>query len=144
MAYCIQADLASQISDADLLLLADDDGDNAVDAAVLVKVFADVADKIDGYLAGRYSLPLNPVPEVLRPLAVDMAVCQLYARRPNGVPPHRQAQYDAAIRYLEKVAEGRITLGPDDPAGNPPAQNQLELDPDNPPRIFDRAKLKGF
>lgn len=142
--YCTQTDLGSQISDADLLLLADDDGDGAVDAAVLTKVFTDVADLIDGYLAGRYSLPLNPVPEVLRTLSAQMSIYQLYARRTQGVPDHRQAQYDAAIRYLEKLGEGKITLGPDDPSGNPPALNQLELDPENPVRIFDRTKLKGF
>ena len=79
------------------------------------------AAEIDGYLAGRYEVPISPAPQILTKVNRDLAIYNLYARVKSSVPELWKERYDNAIKLLIKVGEGKLTLGiqpPPDAAGD--------------------------
>lgn len=67
---------------------------------------------VDGYLRGRYELPLATVPTLLRDVARTIARFKLYERRPESDMPETVMEtYKAAVKTLEQIRSGRITLG---------------------------------
>lgn len=143
MAYCTLADIKDQVEESRLIQLTDDEGAGTIGTARVDKAIADAGEEIDGYVGSRYTVPLNPAPAILRKLAVDIAVCNLFARR-DKAPEGRVERYKTAIRFLEQVALGRISLGAADPDGTPPASDAPQMSADNPPRLFDRGGMRGF
>jgi phage gp36-like protein len=67
---------------------------------------------VDGYLRGRYNLPLDPVPTVLRDAVVYLARHWLYQRRPEGALPDavKDSRKDT-VKLLESIRDGVVTLG---------------------------------
>jgi phage gp36-like protein len=144
VAYCTLAEIKAQIDERDLIMLTDDAAAGAVDEEIVAAAIADADEEIDGYVGSRHRVPLSPVPGIIRKQSVDIALYNLHARRKRDIPELRQKRYDNAIRFLEQVAKGTISLGVHDPEGNPPRADRPELSIDNPERIFDREKMKGF
>jgi phage gp36-like protein len=69
---------------------------------------SDASARIDGYLAGRFPLPLaKPLP-ILNQYACEIARYLLHGTSPLDEVKERNKE---AIRYLEKVSEGKIPLG---------------------------------
>jgi phage gp36-like protein len=118
MTYCVQADLESRFSNEELLQLTDRDGDGVVDADVLTAVIADVDAEINGYLGGRYALPLVTIPVVLTRIACDMVRYYLYDDAPHDQVRQR---YEDGIKYLVSVSKGQVTLGLDN-TDEPPVE----------------------
>lgn len=67
---------------------------------------------VDGYLRGRYALPLDPVPTVLRDAVVYLTRHWLYQRRPEGAIPDavKDSRKDT-VKLLESIRDGVVTLG---------------------------------
>ena len=82
--YINADDLARAMSKAELTQLTNDDpratepNDDVVQTAI-----AYACDLADGYLSGRYPLPLASVPTILPPLCINIARHFLHARRIN-------------------------------------------------------------
>ena len=114
MHYCALADI--EASDQDLIELTDDNGAGVVDQSVVDKAVAAAGDLIDGYLRGRYTLPLDPVPGLLATLAADITLYRLYARKPRLTVPESLAdKHKNALKILDGIQKGTVTLG----AGTP-------------------------
>ena len=77
-------------------------GNTAVESAI-----QDATEEIDGYLAGRYDLPLSDVPNNLKRLACDIARYYLYFEHPTELVEKR---YEQAIDYLKMVANKKAHL----------------------------------
>lgn len=125
MAYCVKADIIKLLPEAQLIRLTDDEGTGAVNDARLQEAIESAAEEIDSYLGSRYELPLTKTVPVLGKLSVDMAIFNLYSRVKETIPETRQKRYDNAIRFLEKVAEGKMSLGVQ-PAPDAPESGQAE------------------
>lgn len=137
--YTTQAQLEERIGEAELLRLADRDGDGETDAGVISGAIAEAAATIDGYLAARYRLPLDPVPQLLRPIAADLV---LYALHPWGAPEEIRLRYRDAIRTLERIADGTILL---DVAGaEPPRATGDQVRFSAPEKVFTADRLRDF
>ncbi len=136
--YASPADIAAQYGAEALLLLTDRGGDGGADAGAAERALADAAAEIDGYLAGRYELPLEPGrAAALRRPAVDIAVYRLAADAATATDERRR-RYEDARRYLERIASGEIRLGADAlPA--PPSAAALPA----PRRRFSRRSMLG-
>ena len=135
--------IRNQLEEARLIQLTDDEGTGAVVTARVNQAISDADEEINGYLGARMSVPVFPVPESLRRLSVDLAVYNLYSRR-EKVPDNRMERYRAAVRFLEQVALGKISLGQGDPEGTPLDPECPETAGDNPERTFTRTSLTGF
>jgi phage gp36-like protein len=75
----------------------------------LLQALSDASDEIDSRLAVRYTLPLPEVPAVLVRLAVDIAV-YLSATDAMRMTELKEKRYQAAVKWLDRVAEGKAQL----------------------------------
>lgn len=107
--YATRDQMERLFGEGTLVLLTD--GGGAVNDDVLDAAIAAAQAEVDGYLAGVATLPLARVPEALRLHACNIAYWYLDVDNP---PDGATARYKAAIRYLERVQDGRAGLGLDD------------------------------
>lgn len=113
MRYCTRADIGNAIPEMTLIQLSNDDpaamspNENVIEDGV-----RQAEELVDGYLRGRYNLPLDPVPTVLRDAVVYLARHWLYQRRPEGALPDavKDSRKDT-IKLLESIRDGVVTLG---------------------------------
>lgn len=113
MRYCTRADIGSAIPEMTLIQLSNDDpAAMESNEGVIEDGVRQAEELVDGYLRGRYDLPLNPVPTVLRDAVVYLARHWLYQRRPEGVLPDavKDSRKDT-IKLLESIRDGVVTLG---------------------------------
>lgn len=108
MTYATQADLETRFGAAEILQLADRDGDDLADSGVVAGALAEADAEIDAHLAGRYALPLASIPAILTRLACDIARYRLMADNPLE---EARTRYEDARRMLESLAAGRVSLG---------------------------------
>lgn len=113
MRYCSRADIGNAIPEMTLIQLSNDDpaamlpNENVIEDGV-----RQAEELVDGYLRGRYNLPLDPVPTVLRDAVVYLARHWLYQRRPEGALPDavKDSRKDT-VKLLESIRDGVVTLG---------------------------------
>ncbi|WP_338807137.1 DUF1320 domain-containing protein [Pseudomonas chlororaphis] len=113
MRYCTRADIGKAIPELTLLQLSNDDpAAMSPNESVIEDGVRQAEELVDGYLRGRYNLPLDPVPTVLRDAVVYLARHWLYQRRPEGALPDavKDSRKDT-IRLLESIRDGVVTLG---------------------------------
>lgn len=114
MRYCTRADIGMAIPELTLVQLSNDDP-AALEANedVIEDGVRQAEELVDGYLRGRYSLPLNPVPTIVRDAVVYLTRYWLYQRRPEGagIPEAVTDSRKHTIRLLETVRDGVVTLG---------------------------------
>jgi phage gp36-like protein len=114
MRYCTLADLQLAIPGQTLIWLSsDDEAATAINEAVVEEAVRQAEETVDGYLRGRYNLPLSAVPTIVKDMTVNLARHWLYARRPEGndLPDAVTRTYKAAIQMLEAIRDNRMTLG---------------------------------
>ena len=113
MRYCTRADIGSAIPEITLIQLSNDDpAAEQPNENVIGNGVRQAEELVEGYLRGRYNLPLDPVPTVLRDAVVYLARHWLYQRRPEGVLPDavKDSRKDT-IKLLESIRDGVVTLG---------------------------------
>lgn len=99
----------------------------AIDATLLGARLDDASAVIDGYLAGRYSLPMAVIPAVLK---LHCCAIAMYLLLGNAEKDSAAANdYAGAIGYLTRVAEGRINLLPPSLATEPNGAGSVMFSP---------------
>ena len=112
-----------------------------IDAAI-----ADADGEIDGYLAKRYNVPLSTIPKVINKFSKDIALYNLFSRM--GIEKDSDAEiyltrYNAAVRFLTLVAEGKVSIGADED-GDPVSAAATGFTVQSSPRLFSRASMRGL
>ncbi len=115
-------------------------------APLIDEAIADADGEIDGYLAKRYAVPLAPVPKVINKFSKDIAVYNLFSRigidEGTGEKTYLN-RYNAAVKFLTLVAEGKVSIGADidgDPASAAAAGFSIR----SSPRLFNRDQMRGM
>lgn len=109
--YCTIEDIETHTSTPTLIQLTSDDGQEEVDRVVAQEAILYSSTLIDGYLRGRYTLPLDTHFPLLRILAIDLSIYRLYTRRMrNEMPEVIENNYKNAIAALRDIQKGVITL----------------------------------
>jgi phage gp36-like protein len=142
MPYATQQDLEKHSSAAALVQLTDraDPPAGVADQDVIGQALESASSFIDGYLRGRYSVPLAAAPAEIRDACVKLAYKELHTggSYPEGV----QKDYDATIAWLASVSKGVVQLSVD--AAPAPTQVSDSVDYAGPERTFNRDTLKAF
>ncbi|NBH80375.1 DUF1320 domain-containing protein [Clostridiaceae bacterium] len=112
-----------------------------IDAAI-----ADADGEIDGYLAKRYNVPLSTIPKVINKFSKDIALYNLFSRM--GIKKDSDAEiyltrYNAAVRFLTLVAEGKVSIGADED-GDPVSAAATGFTVQSSPRLFSRTSMRGL
>lgn len=145
MPYATAADMTSRYPNRDLVQITNEDPTaTVVNTTALTQALADASAEIDGYLEGRFALPLTDPPAMLTRIATDIAMYRLQALRPLHDLEDARKRYEDAVKFLVGVAAGKIALGlsgtDQQPAPIGPSVETVQ----GPTRIFDRNSLKGF
>lgn len=111
MPYATVADLIDRLGEGRLQRLTDlsDPPLGVMDQAVALKALEDASAEIDSYLSGRYTLPLNPVPAVLKVHACAIAHYRLLG---SAASETDRDDYKTILKYLDSVGRGAIALMP--------------------------------
>lgn len=139
--YVTKQDMIERFGEQELMLLTDRATPPAgsIVESVLDQCIRDAGDLIDGHLAGRYTLPLAIVPQILKRTAGTIARFYLHK---NGAPDNVRADFEDARKLLRAVATGEVALGlsagGEKPAGTNAAQMESGVS------VFARDKSKGF
>ncbi len=109
--YCTIEDIETQTSTPALIQLTCDENNEEVNRVVALEAILYSSAIINGYLRGRYSLPLDTHFPLLRILAIDISIYRLYSRRMrNEMPEVIETAYKNAISTLKDIQKGTITL----------------------------------
>ncbi|CCN69785.1 gp436 family protein [Vibrio nigripulchritudo] len=140
--YCALEDMTHRFSEDELAQLTDKDGTHgAIVADVLTRAIEDASHTIDGYIGGRYQLPLSSTPVILKRLCCDIARYFLYDDQ-LGEAHQATKRYDSAIKYLEQVSSGKVQLGINAKSERPQTTSTAMMQSGG--SVFGRDKSKGF
>ncbi|MBI5232801.1 MAG: DUF1320 domain-containing protein [Deltaproteobacteria bacterium] len=141
--YSTLDDIKKTVPNNDLIQLTDDTSPpTAINQVNVDRAISDADELIGGYLRGRYSLPLNPVPGLVNTLSADISIYRLYARRIKLKPPDMVLErYKDAIKTLEQIQKGTISLSGQTVGDVPDIGGVKGSGAD---RVFTRGTLGGF
>ena len=115
MSYATSSDIAIYMpAEALLRLGSDDPGATAPDGTIIAMALEQAASLIDAALrAAGIAVPLAEPPPIIKELALSLARCWLYRRRPEGMamPDALKDACQASDRMLAAIANGAIKLG---------------------------------
>lgn len=143
MAYCSVQDLIDRCGTLAIVQLSNPDDSLAetVNEGVVNRAILDACGEMDGYIGARYTLPLAESNDVLRTLAIDLALYRLAALgRLGEVQEDHKIRKEDALRFLRDLAKGVATLGLDQ-AKDPSTQ---VINASSAGRIFSRESLGSF
>lgn len=117
--YCTPEDIEKQVSTHTLIQLTNDNPEQEiVDTIVCEEALIYSSTLIDGYLRGKYTLPLNNHFPLLRIIAIDLSIYRLYSRRIyTDIPESVTQAYKNAIKTLEDLKKGIISLQTEEETG---------------------------
>ena len=136
MPYCTQQDLEQAFGAETIALLLDRDGNGAADTGALDDAVAYVDAKIDGYLIGKYQVPLTMPLAIITGIACDLVRYRLSPDKASEIVTERHEQ---AHRDLAGIASGIIRL---DAATSSP--QGLGVEYTERERTFTDETLDGF
>jgi len=151
--YCSLDDIKKLLPEEIIIELTDDetlkpaaiDPGNSAHAKIIGRIDEAIATadaEIGGYCAGRYSVPFDPVPPVVKGLSVEIAIYRLYQRR--TVPERIGKTYDKAVARLKDISKGLMTLGVATPPAAAATGDGVGVNCTAEDRIFTRDTMKGF
>jgi phage gp36-like protein len=144
MSYASVAEFKAGIPERDLVNLTDlaVDATGEVQDARIQEALDDASSEIDSYIAKRVTVPMNPVPRILKVVCRDLALHRLYVNIGHSMDA-RKSLRDDAIGYLKSVARGDAALGDGGdiaPTVTSPGVAMTE----GPERQLTRDRLTGF
>ena len=109
MTYATQQDMIDRFGSARLQQLTDIEAPlvGGIRSSVLVAKLTDADAEIDGYLIGRYELPLATWPAVLKVHACSICWYRLLG---SAADEPARRDYEDALAYLGKVARGDVVV----------------------------------
>ncbi len=123
MSYSSKAEMIARFGEDEITELTDRLGAGVVDSTVLGKALTDADALIDGYLGGRYTLPLATTPTMLVGIASDVARFKLWD---DQAPEEVRKRYEDALAQLKLIAQGVIVLPPDAQGEKPAVAATIE------------------
>jgi len=112
MTYATQQNMVDRFGEREVIALTDRDNTGVIDATVLAQGLDAAAGEVNAYLAVRYALPLTSTPIIVRDFACDIARFRLCGGEVTETEEVRN-RYKDAIKFFERVADGKISLGLD-------------------------------
>lgn len=108
--YANREDMVRAFGERECISLTDRDYTGTINNDVLNGALEQASAEIDGYLCGRYPVPWADEPRVLVIRCCNIARYLLCGSDTQMTVEIRE-RYEDTIRYLEKIAGGKINLG---------------------------------
>lgn len=109
MPYATQQQLTDRYGAFMLVALTDRGAQTTgtIDPVVVARALADADAVIDGYLAGRYALPLTATQPLLTDIAQAITIWKLHTHETD---PKIKTEYETALKQLREIGAGVIRL----------------------------------
>lgn len=147
VSYCSSSDIESYVSTPTLIQLTNDEGGDVINDTVTQEAIIYASTLIDGYLRGRYTLPLDTQFPLLKILCIDISVYRLYSRRMRDeMPEVIENAYKNAISTLRDIQKGVVSLQAENDLLESSGFNPQEYktNKDLIDRLFNRRKLSEY
>ena len=151
MSYCKREDVREMLKDDALNIIIGDEyiedqtEREAKVGPIIDGAIADAEGEIDGYLSKRYKVPFDPVPRIIGKYTKDIAIYNLYSRvgiDESSSEKNFLNRYNAAIKFLTLVAEGKVSIGAE--ADDPVSAAVTGFSAKSNPRLFSRGTMRGM
>ncbi|KGQ36081.1 hypothetical protein JP34_00920 [Gallibacterium anatis] len=109
--YATADDFVLRIGEQQAIELTDRDRTGEINQQVLAVALTDSSSQIDGYLLGRYTLPLASIPDNLIRICCDIARYRLVSMSEVTTTDEIIERYKLSLKELEQIAGGKISLG---------------------------------
>ncbi len=143
MAYSTLDDIKKLLPEEALIQLTDDENLGVVNQGRVDEAIAQADAEINSYCASKYTVPFTTVPAIAKKISVDLAIYNLYSRKVDIIPETRAERYKNAIRQLEGISKGTISLGVD-PAPAATTEGGAETNTTTSDRTFTKDSMEGF
>lgn len=110
MAYCDLTDIQKYKDPAVYVQITNDLDGDTVDNDIIDEIVDKSANIIDSYIGGRYPLPLEVIPKIIRNIAIDLTVKFLYDRRLGEKDEIIEEAYENAIALLKDIRDGKLFI----------------------------------
>ncbi len=107
--YCTTDDIISAVAESKITKYTDDAGEGLPDVDVMEKAIASATAMIESYISGRYGSGLDPVPDLIRTLAVDISIYKIASRTGDAPETFRDAYLDA-LGLLKRISDGKADI----------------------------------
>jgi phage gp36-like protein len=92
-----------------------DDRDSSLSVNDIVNEYITSSDAvIDSFIAKIYEVPVTPTPELLTKFSVDITIYNLRSRKKGEIDKGIEARFEATMKHLKMIAEGKAGLGTGD------------------------------
>lgn len=107
--YASAAEFEEEIGTEETVQLTNLDNPSAteVNTTRLEKTLSAATGEINSYLATRYTIPVSPVPQILKTYCIDIA---WYRLAQNNAPEQFATRYNNAIARLKDIEKGQMLL----------------------------------
>ncbi len=143
MAYSTLDDIKKLLPEETIIQLTDDENLGVVNQGRVDEAIAQADAEINSYCASKYTVPFTTVPAIAKKISVDLAIYNLYSRKVDIIPETRAERYKNAIRQLEGISKGTISLGVD-PAPAATTEGGAETNTTTSDRTFTKDSMEGF
>ncbi|HHW7450283.1 DUF1320 family protein [Pasteurella multocida subsp. multocida] len=109
--YATINDFILRVGEFQVMELTDRENTGEVNQAVLTIALSDSSSQIDGYLVGRYKLPLKTIPQNLIRICCDLTRYRLASMSDVSITEEIIERYKLSLRELEGIASGKVSLG---------------------------------
>jgi phage gp36-like protein len=116
--YCTVDDIVTELGQTTTAMLSNDADPESINSDLLESYLTARSEFIDGFLLGRYTLPLQNSHEIIKKVCVDLVVYDLYKRR-GSIDDDSKLIKKEAIEILANLQTGKITLDDGDAEDRP-------------------------
>lgn len=109
--YSAVTDLERLLAPEQLRQLADDGLGSPEPEVVMAEAIEQADREIDAFLGMVLAVPLEPVPPLVANLSAKIAVYNLFRRRSHLELGEWAGEYSRAVKLLERIARGDLSLG---------------------------------
>ncbi len=109
--YANTDDFLKRVGEQEAIELTDREMTGEVNIEVLNTALSDSSSQVDGYLAGRYCLPLKTIPQNLVRICCDLARYRLCSMSSRLITDEVIERYKLSLKELENISKGVVSLG---------------------------------
>ena len=137
--YAVQADMEALWGLNDVAVSSDWDNTGHVVPANVTKALASATSTIDRYVAVRYTVPLQVVPDDLKNACCDIGM-YLMCPTATTMTDQKKERYQNAMSYLKDLSTGKVTLG--EQQNSQVAATSADVEIMGPPRALTRESMR--
>lgn len=141
MPYCSLSDITSTITTDDVLQLTDDNGTGVIDISKVDEAISKSDGLIAAFVGGE---TINPVPDLIRQISVELSIYHLFKRRfASNMPESIDKGYSRSMDLLKQIQSGKLSIGNTVTEQTAPSRH-YKTNRTSSDRLFSRSKLGSY